>query len=100
MADLSGKFDGAPPSTATLAFTEHQVALCLNEVDEVVIGDTDGRHAISLPEQRVRDVYARIEANHPELIVHEFRELDEKLGVLVIAHYRSINLGLTQRISK
>ncbi len=76
----------APASAqATVAFSEAQVALCLTEIDSVHIEQMEGRHAIAMPEQRVREIYAIIESNNPELIVHPFRELHEKLGMLVLA---------------
>ena len=81
MVDLTDK----AASVTTVAFSTTQVALRLTQAAEVRIEETEGRHAIAMPEQRVREVYAKIEAAHPELIVHPFRELHEKLGTLVIA---------------
>lgn len=48
------------------------------------ISQWEGRHALALPESQVRRLSARFAAEMPHLIVHEMRELQEKLGVLVI----------------
>jgi hypothetical protein len=51
----------------------------------------EGRHAISLPEVDMRLAYARIEHDMPHLVVHPIRELDEALGVLVIAIVKDLD---------
>lgn len=45
----------------------------------------EGRHAISIPAVKLQEAYSKIQANYPELIVHEIMELDEQLGILFIA---------------
>jgi len=45
----------------------------------------EGRHAVALPASDLRAAYARIQASRPEAVVHELRELQEKLGTLLIA---------------
>jgi len=60
------------------------VPLVLTQSDTVKIQDYDGRHAIEMPEMSIRRIYADLEKNSPDLIVHELRELHEQLGTLVI----------------
>lgn len=45
----------------------------------------EGRHALALPASELRAAYARIQAVRPEAVVHELRELKEKLGTLLLA---------------
>jgi len=45
----------------------------------------EGRHALALPSSELRAAYARVQATRPGAVVHELRELKEKLGTLLIA---------------
>lgn len=51
----------------------------------------EGRHAVTLPAESLRQVYAKFEADAPQLIVHELRELDEQLGILLIAIVKDLD---------
>eukprot|EP00927_Polykrikos_kofoidii_P006751 TRINITY_DN12733_c0_g1_i1.p1 TRINITY_DN12733_c0_g1~~TRINITY_DN12733_c0_g1_i1.p1 ORF type:complete len:320 (+),score=39.40 TRINITY_DN12733_c0_g1_i1:127-1086(+) len=48
----------------------------------------EGRNAVALPEATVRAVNARVSNESPHLILHELRELQEKLGTLLIVILR------------
>jgi len=50
----------------------------------VKVTQWEGRNAIALPEAQVRALNKRILKESPQLILHEMRELEEKLGTLVI----------------
>ncbi|CAJ1351766.1 unnamed protein product [Effrenium voratum] len=45
----------------------------------------DGRNAVALPESHVRGVYEWLRQESPMSIVHDLRELPDKLGTLLIA---------------
>lgn len=51
----------------------------------------EGRHAVTLPAESLRQVYSKFEAEAPHLIVHELRELDEQLGILLIAIVKDLD---------
>jgi len=50
----------------------------------------EGRNAIALPAESIRKVNARLLAESPELIIHQMRELHEKLGTLFILIVRDV----------
>ena len=50
----------------------------------------EGRNAIALPETTLRAINERIKAEAPSLIIHEMRELHEKLGTLFIVILRDV----------
>jgi hypothetical protein len=51
----------------------------------------EGRNAISMPAKTLQEVYARILAETPHLIVHEIMELEENLGTLFIAIVKDLD---------
>jgi hypothetical protein len=51
----------------------------------------EGRNAISMPAALLQEVYARILAETPELIVHGIMELEESLGTLFIAIVKDLD---------
>jgi len=61
------------------------VPVILTQFEGVQLKQYDGRHAIEMPEKKIRSIYAELEKSNPDLIVHELRELHEVLGTLVIA---------------
>jgi len=77
-----------PENSAVVGFAPtarcEGVPLVLTQSDNVQIQDYDGRHAIEMPEKSIRRIYADLEKNSPDLIVHKLRELHEQLGTLVI----------------
>jgi len=74
---------------AVLGYPEaavQQVPLVLVQAEAAVrIEQWEGRHAISVPEARLRAIYRGLQKRAPQLIVHEMQELQESLGLLVIA---------------
>lgn len=65
-----------------------QVAVLLRKAEGSAsprIEQYEGRHAVSLPAEVLKEVYAKIEAESPELVVHGMMELEETLGTLFIA---------------
>ena len=48
----------------------------------------EGRSALALPADRIRAIYAHVKEHSPQLIIHEMRELQEKLGTLFIVILR------------
>eukprot|EP00976_Prorocentrum_cordatum_P111609 1195394-Prorocentrum_minimum.AAC.3 len=91
MADITTKYPAQQMRTGAkygvLSYVDgiEQPALVLVE-DGVkpIIESFEGRHAISMPEQTLREVYSKLQAGASELIVHELQELNEVLGVLCI----------------
>lgn len=74
---------------AVVGFSKGQVPLFVVEDGVVpVIEQTEGRHAISLPETVIRAVYAKLDAAH---IVHPLQELQENLGKLVITIIKDVD---------
>lgn len=61
------------------------VPVILSQFEGVKLEEYDGRHAIEMPEEKIRSIYKQLEENNPDLIVHKLRELHEVLGTLVIA---------------
>jgi hypothetical protein len=52
-----------------------------------VIEQYEGRHAISIPAEQLKAAYAKIQSDHPELIVHDIMELNEQVCVCVFVVY-------------
>ena len=50
----------------------------------------EGRNAIAIGEKKLRAINERLKAESPELIIHEMRELHEKLGTLFIVILRDV----------
>lgn len=61
------------------------VPVILTQFEGVELKEYDGRHAIEMPEEKIRSIYEQLEKNSPDLIVHKLRELHEVLATLVIA---------------
>jgi len=53
--------------------------------DTVRVEQWEGRHAITLPASELRAVFDRLSRSSPDSVVHEMREVEEKLGRLLIA---------------
>jgi catechol 2,3-dioxygenase-like lactoylglutathione lyase family enzyme len=87
--DMRRKPSGYGHDQWTVGYSDSQPSLILTErpkdAAEIQITQWEGRHAIALPENTLRVVYARIEAGFPHLVVHPLREIREVLGVLLIA---------------
>jgi len=77
-----------PDKSSILGFASTKrcegVPLVLSESDNVLVQDHDGRHAIEMPEEKIRKIYADLQKNHQDLIVHSLRELHDPLGTLII----------------
>merc|ERR1719427_2282632 len=84
-SDVSFK---VPEKSAIVGFAPTErcegVPLVLTQSAEVQIQDYDGRHAIEMPEKTIRRIYAELEKNRADLIVHKLRELHDPLATSVI----------------
>merc|ERR1711879_516191 len=87
---------GVPPGSRTVGYNSttegtFTVPLVLEASPNgasVRVEQWEGRHAVTLPAKILRSVYSHIKQDYPSLIVHELRELNEQLGVLLIAIVR------------
>merc|ERR550534_2703752 len=67
-------------------FSDDQVSLVLEEQTQTPIQmeQYEGRHAIGLADSEIKRIYNYVKTNHEELIVHDYQELPDKLGLLLI----------------
>ena len=72
-----------------VGFQEHSVRFAIAGLQKPPkITQWEGRNTISLPEKAVRELNRRLLEEAPELILHELREVEEKLGILLILTLR------------
>lgn len=86
----------AEENDVALRYGPGQVALLLRSSgggasSKPRIEQYEGRHAISMPAKVLQEVYKQIEAEAPQLIVHEIMELEETLGTLFIAIVKDLD---------
>jgi len=67
------------PSAVPLFLEEHP------DQAAVTVTDWEGRHAVTMPEEQLRQVYKQIREKNSKHIVHELREIKDPLGNLLIA---------------
>jgi len=86
----------APEKSAVVGFPATEqcegVPLVLVESGkDIEIQEFDGRHAVEMPEKKIREVYAELEKNNKDLIVHEIRTLKDKLGDMAITIIKDLD---------
>jgi len=93
LKDLTPKFkvnSTGATKYAVVGYTPGMVPLFLFEDGaKVQVQAVDGRHAISMKETLIRDIYARLDK--ATQVVHELQELDDKLGKLVITVVKDVD---------
>eukprot|EP00242_Pyramimonas_sp_CCMP2087_P002121 CAMPEP_0198233916 /NCGR_PEP_ID=MMETSP1445-20131203/116484_1 /TAXON_ID=36898 /ORGANISM="Pyramimonas sp., Strain CCMP2087" /LENGTH=145 /DNA_ID=CAMNT_0043914619 /DNA_START=1075 /DNA_END=1512 /DNA_ORIENTATION=- len=75
---------GAKYAVLSYVGTEQPALLLVQDGVKPVIQTFEGRHAISMPDTKLRQVYAKLQAEAKDLIVHDLQVLHKALGVLCI----------------